>query len=340
MRRLASRRVVLPASALVALVLACCVMLGDEPAATPQGAILARFTQDGTEYAIHADGGAYRRRGDEWVLAARLFEPGAQDRAYVERDGVTHVRDDGGNLIPMRREFRADFEAAPSLRELIGLEPGWTAFTLQSPTAPTVSDYVALRREILAGRAGFRDNALELADVAHGGRRAMRARSVAKSSAMVCCKTSIETELLHAVSGDVFHFDGWFFLEAGTPFTLVDVETTWILQHPGIRVVVWGGRHLGMELKWADKPQYRQVAGREVDIPRGRWFRLRFALDLSAGEDGRVRVWQDEVLVVDAPGRTLPVPFAVYNSLEVGITSNHDAATLLMDDLAVAISRR
>jgi len=38
----------------------------------------------------------------------------------------------------------------------------WNSFTLQSPAAPEVSDYVALRQCILNGTCTFIDNKIEL----------------------------------------------------------------------------------------------------------------------------------------------------------------------------------
>jgi hypothetical protein len=54
-------------------------------------------------------------------------------------------------LYPTRRDFHEGFEGVTVLNDLIGPQRGWTSFTLQSPKAPTVPAYNALRRQILDG---------------------------------------------------------------------------------------------------------------------------------------------------------------------------------------------
>ena len=58
-----------------------------------------------------------------------------------------------GKLYPTRRHFEEGFEDATGVKDLIGPERGWTSFTLQSPAAPSIPEYNALRQRIMAGRA-------------------------------------------------------------------------------------------------------------------------------------------------------------------------------------------
>lgn len=63
---------------------------------------------------------------------------------------------------------------------------------------------------------------------------------------------------------------------------------------------------------------------------------------LSEAEDGRVQVWQNEQLIIDARGRTLPIPYAVLDSFEAGITANNhiEGPTVVrMDDVMIELTR-
>ena len=55
-------------------------------------------------------------------------------------------------------------------------------------------------------------------------------------------------------------------------------------------------------------------------------------------DDGHVQIWQDDQLVVDGRGPTLPFRGAVYDSLEIGISAHSfgdQTATLFVDDVSV-----
>lgn len=297
--------------------------------------------QDGRTYALFEDGNVYVRSspGDAWAFAARFYEPGYREQHYVEKDGRVHRRDpETGRAIPMRRTFSDDFEGARTVRDLVGEERGWTAFTLLSPRTPSVEDYVRLRKEVLRG-GGFLDNRLDLAaGPGEGASTALACLCAPPGPGMVCSKASLSTELVHFVRGDHVWFRARYFAARGTPFTLADLESTWIHQHPGMRVTLWGGRHLGMELKWMDKPEYRQPPGREIPFPSGRWVEVRFHLLLSHQEDGLVELWQDGQRLLRSRGRTLPLPEAVYNDLEVGVSAlcSGPEALLYVDDVRIA----
>ncbi len=123
------------------------------------------------------------------------------------------------------------------------------------------------------------------------------------------------------------------------PFTVLDLETTWIEQHSGVRVAIADGRHVCLQLKSLGNPFYRQPKGSEIEFPRGRWVRLRVHLGLTEADDGVIEVWQDDRKIIDTRGRTLVLAGAIYNSLEVGITSCNEQgrpATLHVDDVAVS----
>ncbi|NOY99506.1 MAG: hypothetical protein GXP40_09975 [Chloroflexi bacterium] len=141
----------------------------------------------------------------------------------------------------------------------------------------------------------------------------------------------------------------WVYLVGGTDtgnLFLWDLEApdTCILftcQSPGRRLYLSGlnGDELVSDLgKWWRGRAFRQPRGEALSFPKDRWVRLRVYLYLSPGKDGRMRVWQDDDLVLDAVGRTLPASGAVYSRLQVGITANgneFDTNTVYIDDVSI-----
>ena len=281
-------------------------------------------------------------RSGKWEFVEQLYDPDFYAQHYVKRDGAIYRKADNGELFPVRRCLADDFENAKTLHDLISPQRGWTEFVLQSPKAPSVNDYVRLRKRILSGQSGFLDNRLELSgEVVHGGKGALKLCSEAPARDMICAKAFIGTELLHFVKGDDVWLSGWFYVPEGSamPFTVMDLKTTWIKQYPGMRIMISGGQYAGYELKWGGKPKYYQPRGKEVPFPVAKWVCLKAHLKLSDKDDGVIELWQDGMKIVDARGQTLPLANSVYNYLEVGITAHStrpQPATLYVDDVSIA----
>jgi len=308
----------------------------------PQSEVELTVVEKGITYKLYR-AGLYRVNASSgrWEFLEQVYDPDFYAKNYAERGGAIYRKSEKGELVPVRRRLSEDFENVKTVRDLIGLDRGWTGFTLQSPEAPRVKDYVLLRKRLLAG-ADYLDNRVEPAtEVVHSGKGALKTRSVAPSREMICAKASLDTELLHFVKGDDVWFSGWYHVPeaCGMPLTMMDLETTWFKEHPGIRIMIYDGQYAGFELKWGGKPEYRQPRGQEVAFPRGKWVRLRSHLKLSEKEDGVVELWQDGVKIVDARGRTLPQAHTIYNSFEIGISAysaGPEPATLYVDDVAIS----
>lgn len=327
---------------LIALLLSGCVaayqLMPRDTVASPELAArleASAIEVDGVKVAID-NGDAWRKDGGQWVWHSHLFEPDWYERHYRERDGkVLRVADDGAEY-PVRYAFSSGFEDAAALPGLIGIEPGWTAFTLLSPRAPEIADYVRLRKSILKGEGDFLDNRIEpVTQRAHGGRQSLRCEAVAPARGMVTSKASIHTELIHFKRNDCVHFSAWYWFDQPLEWaTLMDLETAWIDQHPGPRIVVNSGA-LELEMKWAAKPKWRQA--RPLALPTGQWVHIEAEFFLHES-DGRVRLWQDDRLLIDGAGQTLPLADSILNDLEVGLSATAAAATIYVDD--VSIERR
>jgi len=324
-------------TSLVVSIVIAAILTGWAGEPLPQKAALDanRFEVEGLILSI-VNGKAYRfdRASGEWGFYKTLWDPDFFAKNYAVDGARVFRRDESGRRWEVKREFKADFEGAATIRELVGEKTGWTAFTLQSPKAPEIADYVKLRQKILKGGSGFVENVVEpTTEITHGGKTSLRAWSVACPREMVCCKSSLETELLHFRKGDHFWFSAWFLVKDKFPLTLMDLETTWIEGSPGLRIMT-GGNGLLVELKWAQKPKFSPKEHHPV--PVGKWFRVVMHAKLAEDDDGLVELWQDDVKTVDARGKTLPVAEAIYNRLEVGISATQVEATLFVDDVEVA----
>jgi hypothetical protein len=305
------------------------------------------------ELTLEHEGKIYKLyRGDVYTVGPKpgrltfvdtLYDPDFFAKNYVVVDGVPNKKDpETGKLYPTRRHFEEGFEDAPGVQDLIGPERGWTSFTLQSPAAPSIPEYNALRQRIMTGHGTFLDNRIETStDFAHSGKRSLKCTSLPPSRGMVTAKASLTTSLLHFVKGDDIWYSAWFLVpdEESKPFTLTDLESTWLKEHPGMRIMLDPPGHLMLELKWGVKPKYRQPQGQEVRFPVGRWVQVEMHLRLSEKDDGIIELWQDGVQIVGANGQTLPLAGTIYDDLEVGISAHSfgpGAATLYVDDMTIS----
>lgn len=278
-------------------------------------------------------------------LVKTLYDRDFYAKNYERQDDTIYLKNpETKERYPIRRHFEEGFEDAATLGDLISVERGWTNFTLQSPQARTVSDYNALRKRILSGESGFLDNRLEpTAERAHSGQRALKAHAVAPAHGMVCCKSSLHTPLMHFVKGDDVWFAAWYYFERMGEFnTVMDLESTFVEKSPGMRICLRQGV-LECELaKWLPKRLYQQTSEKSVRFPAKHWVRLKLHLRLSDQQDGIVRLWQDDQLVLDHRGQTLPFAEAVYNDLEIGLSAHSVSdtpATLYVDDVVISDGR-
>lgn len=291
-------------------------------------------TQAGGKTYRFRNGDLYELDGNREAFVKNIFPPDVLRKRYAAEGGRVFRVAETGEKYPVLEKFQEGFENAPSLVGLIGPKRGWSAFTLQSPRAPEVSDYVALRNRMMKGDDRFLDNRLEpSAARAHSGRSSLYALAVAPKRGMVTSKASLETGLAYFKRGDDFWFSGWFYILGPYPLGVMDLECTYIEHAPGPRLLIDEKGEPRVELKWADKPTYR--ASQPAVVPRNQWVHLKVHFKLHEGSLGRSEVWVDGEKVIDGRGPTLPLPDVVLDSLEVGITASHphSASELFVDDL-------
>lgn len=272
------------------------------------------------------DGQLYRRTlfGGE-RLVRELFDPDHLAESYRREDGGRLLRVDptSGQSVPVFDSLSTTFDTGAGLADLIGLESGWTSFNLQSPAAPTIRDYVELRREILSGTADFLDNAIRPVD------GALRFEAVPAGGRTGVSKASLYAGLLHAGIGDRVTISGRFRLVEGTPVSLIDLEASYIEGGPGIRVMVDDDGTPWVELKWIDRRSWRPEARHPLTV--GQWVDISFEATLHPS-DGTVSLSLDGDEIIRGTGPTLPLDWMVYDRLEVGISATVDDHVVL--DLA------
>ncbi len=264
-------------------------------------------------------------------------------QSFQESEGTITISANG-TKIPVLEEIVEDFENTGNFLNLFADSGSrqFTQFTLQSPAAPTVEEYVQLRKCIFAGDCDFTDNRIDLTDqITHSGQQALHFFAVIPTGDYVS-KTSLDTTLLHMAEGDQLWFSGYFYVEEGMPRTLADFETSAMQWGPGPRLILFGDLekqpHLGLELKHGMKPTYRQEGDR-ITFPRGQWVHILLHLELSSQSDGVIQIWQDCQLIVDALGKNLPKASAVLDRMQVGITATELKTTLYVDDLLLAVNQ-
>ena len=299
------------------------------------------LVEKGTTYKLY-QGGMWRVNSSlgKWEFVEQIYDLEFYTKNCVEREGKIYRKADKGELIPVKRRFTDDFENTKTFRDLFDLRR-WTECELLSPKAPTVKDYVKLRQRLMKGENEFLDNRIEpTTEKVHAGKNALKFVSVSPTPEMICAKASLTSEMLHFVKGDDVWISLWCYVPkgSGVPFTVMDLETTWMKQHPGIRLVISGGKHVCFQLKW-NRVFYGQAKGKEVAFPLDQWVHLKAHLKLTEKDDGVIELWQDGTKIIDARGQTLILAKMIYNSFEIGITAHDDrskSAILYVDDVSIS----
>ena len=126
---------------------------------------------------------------------------------------------------------------------------------------------------------------------------------------------------------------------------LMDFESMELSGYPGRRLALSSAQELILESKNTDGaygsgPNFKQSNFAKVAMPKGRWVAIRVELVLSRDSNGRAKIWQDGILVVDQTGKTFPSEPDIthYNWVEFGITANSSPGpqTLWLDDISLS----
>lgn len=299
--------------------------------------LLVEFkTADGTEIRIYENGDAYRFLNNECEFIGQYFEPDFFDRSYLRTGEGVSIRV-GNELFPAFRAFEEDFENQEDdldfiIQNIEQVDRAFNAFTLQSPSAKTVEDYVQLRKCILEGSCDFIDNRFDVIDdPVNPGNSVLQFFAVAPAADMVTSKTSISTGLVFFEQGDEFWFEADYFIDGHYPTTIADFESSFFTESPGPRLIFRSG-YLAVENKFNEKLNYNQTIAEPVIFPKGQWVNVRIKIYYDP-QNGYFKVWQDQQLIIDTPAQSMPFDIWVQDNLEVGITATNQETIVMVDNI-------
>lgn len=300
--------------------------------------ILDSFTtEDGITGFVTTDGKAYIEDNNGCNFYVQYFNPG-YDSIYVFTDSGIYINTEDGPF-PVSNNFFEDFENYEQFIDIITMSITdtnlyWNSFTLQSPLAPEIQDYVDLRNCILAGTCGFLDNTIQIiTDPTNDLNKVIQFYSVASTGNMITAKCSIDKQSNYFVKGMNLWYEAKYYIVNGMPYSLVDFENSYFDQSPGPRVVIEDNK-LAIENKFAEKITYYPTSG--LAVPTNQWFTVKVHFYLSDEQDGIIEMWQDGNLILSTTGINIPLSISIQNSLELGISATDIGATLLVDDVRLS----
>lgn len=290
-----------------------------------------------------------------------LYDPNFIHDNYVSDDGTVntpvYISSDGVEYLVFRSMYDS-FANGAHVRDLIGATRNWTSMALDSPLAPQGSAATAIKNAVLAGTSDFLDNRVDIgAGRTSGGpglyratarqvsrlvsprirttTGAIRCFAVPPAVDQVTSKASLDSEKYFFKKGDAVRIVAYFKIESGVPTTLMDLESSYIANSPGLRVFL-NTLAPKIQLKWGDNPNFAQSGG-PVSFQYGVWAKLEVYYKLDDTSAGKVQLLLNDVLLVNASGQTLPTPDTVYTRLQIGATANSSSSNCVVyvDDLAI-----
>lgn len=292
---------------------------------------------DGNDIYIYEDGKVFLNNEGECKFELQYFEPDFENQNYTTNTSGTFLTN-GSESVPTKNNFVEDFEKSDFVDLFVSdsTDPNffWTNFTLQSPQAKTVDEYVALSKCILDGTCDFLDNTIKLIqDPTNASNEVVEFHNVAPSEDMVTSKSSITSVLNYSKKGTDIWYEADYYIKSGMPYSLVDFETSYFEGSPGPRVVIRNNK-LELENKFGAKLQFNQATTPELSTEE--WFTIKVHLKFSNSNDGVLELWQDGIQIISTSGINLPTSNAIQNILEVGISASQEGTVLLMDNMRIS----
>ena len=304
--------------------------------------ILDEYESD-QHYILTNDGDVYIKNNGDCEYYIQYFSPGFENNYYID-NGTTYTYFNE-YPIPVLTQLIDNFESIYTFLDLFITSPSaashhWTDFILQSPANPTIEEYVDLRKCILAGNCDFEDNRIDLkTDILNNSGNCIKFTAIEPTPNMITSKSSLSNSLMFADKNDEIMVEADFYIESGFPFSIVDFENKWFEGHPGIRLVFDDNNNIAVELKYGLKPWYRQKTGSELSFPSEQWVNIKWQFDLSETDNGTIKVWQDNVLIIDETGKTLPTSNSIQSNIELGITATDQHTIMYVDNFKIMINK-
>ncbi|QNL20401.1 heparin lyase I family protein [Hyphobacterium sp. CCMP332] len=301
--------------------------------------VVSEFVNQGGDHIrIFEDGKAYYVNESGCSFAAQYFDPNFYADTYLNTDsGIYLIISEGEYLSPIRNQY-LDFEGFNNTLDIFRMDISQdslflNSFTLQSPSAPTVEDYVALRKCIFEGTCDFIDNKFELIPdpVIINNNTVLKFYAVPPSPSMTTSKSSVSTTLSYFEKGDDFWFEAKFYISGNLPTTLADFESSFFFESPGPRII-FRGDQLAIENKFNEKLTFDQPEQSAIPFPTNQWVTVKVHLTYDV-QNGIVQMWQDGELIIDQIGPTIPLELWIHDRIEFGISATSNECTLYMDDI-------
>jgi|JI10StandDraft_1071094.scaffolds.fasta_scaffold191684_3 hypothetical protein len=301
--------------------------------------ILTSFVSETGDIALVTNSGeAYLQSDDGCTFLEQYFTPGFED-IYVFTDDEIFVTTDDGSLFPVTNTFYDEVNEYTVLQDAIILSTDdstlhWNSFVLQSPLAPSVEDYVALRACLLNNTCDFLDNRIDIvSDPENITNKVFQFTAVPPSANMVTSKSSIERTFNYFVKGMNLWYEAKYYIADGMPYSIADFENSYFNESPGPRIV-FNGNALAIENKFGDKIKYYQDT--PVAFQTGEWVTVKVHFLFSETNNGYIELWQNGIRIMEVTGINLPLFNSIQNSLEVGISATQTGCVLLVDDVRLS----
>ncbi len=184
--------------------------------------------------------------------------------------------------------------------------------------------------------------------IVHSGNQSMKFSAVKTENG--ASKASISKQKMAFWEGETVSLEAWYHL-VGTEsldwIVLMDLEEQAVIgAGPGMRLILVDN-HLAIDHKFLNNNLY-QDSESGIDFPRDQWVNIRFETKLSKKKKGYIKIYQDDVLVLEGSNRkTMPSDFlyvtqgtkGIYQSIEFGITANsfENSAVLYVDDVKARV---
>ncbi|CAN5449400.1 hypothetical protein BH09BAC3_BH09BAC3_32750 [soil metagenome] len=322
--------------AIIYLILSC----KEDDKNCPQGQMLLDSFSDGTTtYVLGTDGKAYSQNADGCQFIEQYFDPNFLNSNYLVKGASIYQYTNSTEQVKIRQHIEEDFEGYTKfiglfMNSITDTLKNWNDVVLQSPANPSVQDYVALRKCLMNETCDFKDNRIDFAsDPTTVTNTCLKFTSFAPTPSMVTSKSSIENAILFVDKADEIWYQADYYVEEGFPTTIVDLENKWFNLSPGIRLIFDDQQSLAVELKYGQKPYYRQSEMKKVIFPMKQWVRVKVYFFMDEGSGGKIKVWQDGVEIINLTGKTLPTSNSVQTNLEIGITATARTTVMFMDNI-------
>jgi len=196
----------------------------------------------------------------------------------------------------------------------------------------------------------FDGNSLSVStEKSHTGSQSIQFSAIKPPDAGGASKASMAKQKMAFWEGETVFIDFWLYLEGNEQANwlfLFDIEEqTAIGAGPGIRLALVENALL-IEHKYL-QPNIEQQ-GEKLLFPRNEWVNIQLEIKLSQKDEGYIKVWQNETLVIEQNDwQTMPKDIlyfqqgtkGIYSSVEFGITANtpDNSTVMYLDDVEVKV---